>query len=279
MNGSTRFLNIFKQNYMSYYNTCIRMVHGCASENKTCVILTGLGMSIKHASKHCRLYESHGFNVVPIVQRNKQLVTPKLIIRQGEELAEMLMQQNQPVIIHSISVSFYTMLEILSNMDENWRERYIKLIVLDSSPCLPDICSLNGLLKELYDSHHLTRYYMLCLYKHYYELLTYASITEDIRQAWYRKSFGSTSVIPTKSNLLLLYGKNDQVLNHNFLEKFIIDAKRNRSKEARVDIKKFDSTRHAMAIVDYPDTYYSELSWILYNTFPELRFRKNQQKN
>ena len=83
-------------------------------------------MSERHVSKHASLYDKFNFSVIQVVPRFKELATPKISSKRGKDLTEMLQYSNQPVVVRSISASFFTMIYMFENMDKKWREENIK---------------------------------------------------------------------------------------------------------------------------------------------------------
>ena len=69
------------------------------------------------------------------------------------------------------------------------------------------------------------------------------------------KMFGNTSVIPRDANILFLHGRNDPVLNNEYVESFVQDIKSHQSPNASVTEKVFERSRHAMSVIDYPEEY------------------------
>ena len=59
---------------------------------------------------------------------------------------------------------------------------------------------------------------------------------------------------------------------------FVSEINANRSSQASVTIKQFDHSRHAMAIIDYPEEYKSAHVNHLFTTFTELTTYNAQEK-
>ena len=234
-----------------------RIFSRCASslvingKNSTALVLGGFGFRERQMIKHASLYDQYHFNVLPVLSSVKELTTPSIGSRRGKTLAEELQNINQPVVIHSISGAFWTMIYMLENMNHEWREKYVKAIVFDSCPPMSDVYAFGGWMAFALKRPYLKPYLSHLFYPYMY----LCGITEEWRQENALKMFGQNSVIPRNANILFLHGKNDPVLNKDYLTKFVSDIKAHQSPNASVTEKQFERSRHAMSVIDYPEEY------------------------
>ena len=136
-------------------------------------------------------------------------------------------------------------------MNKDWREKYVKAIVCDSCPPMSDVYAFGGWLAFALKRPYLKPYISPLFYPYMYV----CGITEEWRHENALKMFGQSSVIPRNASILFLHGKNDPVLNKDYLMKFVSDIKAHQSPNASVTEKQFDRSRHAMSVIDYPEEY------------------------
>ena len=220
-------------------------------ENCTALVLGGFGFKERQMQKHATLYEKFDFNVVPILSSVRELTTPLIGEKRAPKIAEQLQAINQPMVIHAISGSVWTMFYILQYMDKEWRDKNVKAIVFDSCPPKSDVYAFGGWLAFMLKRNYL-RPYLAPLFHPY---IWYAGITEEWREENHAKMFGPLSVIPRDANILFIHGKNDPVLDNGYVAEFIADVKAHRSRNASVCQKVFPKSRHAMSVIDYPEEY------------------------
>ena len=230
-----------------------RNVHNksVSGKNATAVIFGGFGFGEKQMLKYSSLYDNYNFKVCPVLMNVKEMTTPAVLWKRAKPLAEELQNKNQPVVVHCVSGSFWTMITMFELMDKDWREKYIKAIVFDSTPPYSDIYAFGGWLSFRLKRPHLKPYLSHLFYPYIY----LCGITEDWRHENNLKMFGKSSVIPRGSHILFIHCKNDPVLNHDYLKKFMLDVRANQLPTASVTEQQFERSRHAMSIVDYPEEY------------------------
>ena len=220
--------------------------------NATAVVLGGFGFKERQMAKHASLYSQFNFNVVPVLSSVKQLTTPMVGEKRGRELAEKIQVMDQPVVIHAVSGAFWTMIYMLEYMDKSWRDQHVKAIVFDSCPPESNIYAFGGWMAFMLKRNYLKPY--LCHIFHPYMFA--CGITDKWRQENDLKMFGEHAVIPRKANILFMHGRNDPVLNNEYVNKFVSDIRDNKQSEnVSVIEKKFEKSRHAMSVIDYPDEY------------------------
>ena len=220
--------------------------------NATAVIFGGFGFKERQMSKHSSLYSRFNFNVVPILSSVKQLTTRTVASKRGKDLAEKIQRINQPVVLHSISGAFWTMIYMLEYMDKGWRDEHIKAVVFDSCPPESDIYAFGGWLAFAMKRHYLKPY----LSHLFYPYMFACGITDKWRQENHLKMFGENAVIPRNASILFVHGRDDPVLNLEYVNKFVSDIRNHRQSEnVCVTQKTFEKARHAMSVVDYPEEY------------------------
>ena len=220
-------------------------------KNSTALVLGGFGFRERQMSKHSTLYGQFGFDVVPVLSSVKELTTPNIGEKRGKDLAKQMQKMNQPLVIHSISGAFWTMIYTLEYMNEDWRDEYVKAIVFDSCPPMSDVHAFGGWMAFMLKRNYLKPYMAPLFYPYMY----ICGITEEWRKENEKKMFGETSVIPRNANILFLHGKHDPVLNNDYLDRFVSDIRNHHSQHASVTEKVFDRSRHAMSVIDYPEEY------------------------
>ena len=220
-------------------------------KNSTALVLGGFGFSERHMSKHSTLYGQFGFDLVPVLSSVKELATPNICEKRGKNMAKQMQKRNQPLVIHSISAAFLTMIYTLEYMNKDWKDKYVKAIVFDSCPAMTDAHAFGGWMAFMIRRNYLKPYMAPLSYPYLY----ICGITEEFRKENEKKMFGETSVIPRNANILFLHGKHDPILNKDYLDLFVSDIRNHHSQHASVTEKVFDRSRHAMAVVDYPEEY------------------------
>ena len=227
---------------------CSKTIDG---RNATAVVFGGFGFRERQMTKHSSLYAKFNFNIVPILSSVKELTTPTVASTRAKTLAEKLQNINQPLVIHSISGSFWTMIYMFEYMDKDWREEKVKAIVFDSCPPMSDVYAFGGWMAFRIKRNFLKPYLSFPFYPYMY----LCGITDKWRHQNHLKMFGKTSVIPRNASILFMHGRNDPVLNKDYLAKFIKDIKANQSPKVSVAEKQFERSRHAMSVIDYPEEY------------------------
>ena len=174
---------------------------------------------------------------------------------------------NQTLVIHTISGSFWTVLHMLQNMDQDWKDTHVKAIVFDSCPLTSDIYAFGGWLAFMLKRHKLKPY----ISPLFYPYIWYSGITEKKRQNWELLMLGNTSVIPRQADILFLCSENDPVMSFDYYKNFVQDVKLHQSADARVLEKVFVSSRHSLALVDSPTEYKETLENEFLSKVPEWK--------
>ena len=220
-------------------------------KNATAVILGGFGSRESQMKRHSALYHKHNFNVMPIMSGMLELTTPDVASVRGKTLAKKLQNANQPIVVHTISASFWTVIYMLEHLDKSWKEEKVKAIVFDSCPAMSDSEAFEGWLAVRLEQTSLHSF----LSPLFNPFLSFCGVTDDWRTENHKKMFGKDSVIPRNANILIVYGKNDPVLNRMYINSFIDDLKKYKSAEASVTEKQFDHSVHAMSIREHKEEY------------------------
>lgn len=220
-------------------------------KNATAVILGGFGSRERQMKRHSELYNKHNFNVMPVMSGMLELTTPEVASVRGKTLAKKLQNADKPIVIHTISASFWTVIYMLENMDKSWRDKRVKAIVFDSCPAESDIQAFGGWM-----SVRLEQTSLKPILSHFFHpFLSFCGITDDWRAQNHMKMFGENSVIPRNASILFIYGLNDPVLNRMYLKSFIDDVKANKSPYASVTEKQFEQSIHALSIREHEEEY------------------------
>ena len=146
-------------------------------KNSTALVLGGFGFKEKHINRYSSLYTEFDFNVLPILSSVKELTYPIIAVRRGKNLADQLQKINQPLAIHVISGSFWTMIYALEYMEKDWRDKYVRAIVLDSCPLMSNIYTFGGWLSFALKLNYLKPYVSHLFYP--YICLLYTSDAAD----------------------------------------------------------------------------------------------------
>ena len=219
--------------------------------NATAVVLGGIGMRERQLRRHSELYSKYNFNVMPVMSSMLDLTTPDRASSRGKTLAQRIQNANKPVVVHSISGSFWTVICMLENMEKGWRDENVKAIVFDSCPAMSD--------KEAFASwmsvrleHPWLKPFLAPLF---IPFMAFCGITNDWRGQTHAKMFGENSLLPRNASILFIYGTNDPVLNRRYLKSFINDIKKHKSTKACISEKEFDSV-HTLSIREYKEEYH-----------------------
>jgi hypothetical protein len=260
------------------YKESIRAAGNIAinGKNSTAVVMGGFGFKHRHINKYSPLYTQFDFNVLPVISSIKQMTHPSVGMKHGKNLADQLLKINQPVVLHVISGSFLIMIWALESLNKDWRDEYVKAIVFDSAPVLRDVKCFGGWIAFMLKRDHLNPYLSHLLYpllSSYF--FSYAGNTDDRIKQDYLNTFGNTSVIPRYARILFLYGKNEPVLNYDYLQKFILDRKEHQYYDKSVTEISFERSRHALSLVDCPEEYNQYLMNLL-TTVPEWSLCSNE---
>jgi len=240
-------------------------------KNSTAVVLGGFGFKNRHINKYSSLYNQFDFNVLPVLSSIKEMTHPSIMMRRGKNLTDQLQKIDQPLVIHVISGAFFTMIWTLEHMNKDWREKYIRAMVFDSCPPMSDVYAFGGTMAYMLKRHNLKPYISHLFHPYMY----IAGLTDDWRTQTNLKMFGPSSVIPRNAKILFVYGKNDPVINYDYLGKFIFDRKLHHSSDTGVTEKVFEHSRHAMSLADYPEEYKQNVRALL-NKIPEWNLCRNK---
>jgi len=241
-------------------------------KNCTAIVFGGFGFKERQMQKHTALYERFNFKIVPIFSTVKQLTKPSIGETRCRMLAEDLQCIREPIVIHAISGSVWTAINILFYANKEWRDKYVKAIVFDSCPPKMDIYAFGGWFAFLLKKNYMKPY----LAHLFHPYVWYAGITKEVKQRLAAKMFGPTSVIPRSANLLFIHGDSDPVLDNDYLAEFIADVRTHKHPDASVNEKIFPTSRHAMSVVDYKDEYKLVHLTQLLSTVPDWIDRQSQ---
>eukprot|EP00946_MAST-07B_sp_MAST-7B-sp1_P002848 g2848.t1 len=221
------------------------------------VLFGGFAFGPRQMAKHAALYESHGFHVhhclSPGLQGIKDLTTPVTAQRRGAEIAkEVLAQGDRPICLHAISGSVWTMIYMLDALPKEWRDRHVRAIFFDSCPPMSDTLAFGGFVEFFFKRKGL-RELSAPLFQPYRAL---CGIDAEWEAANRRRMFGEEAVIPRGAHCLFMHGRNDPVLNPEYLTEFIEDIRRHREdSNVMVSEATFEKTRHSLAIIEEPEPY------------------------
>jgi len=216
--------------------------------NATAVVFGGLGYRERKLKKYSSMYGNLSFNTVPVLSTVKELTTPVVALARGKKLAKILQNANQPLVIHTVSASFWTVIYMLEHMQKEWREENVKAIVFDSCPAENDVYSLGG----WFTFNSYLKPYVSPLSDPYNYL---SDVTEDWRYENHLKIFGKNSVIPKNANILFIHAEHDPILNKQYLAKFVEDIKVHQSSKACITEEEFDKSQNTMSVIDYREEY------------------------
>ena len=213
-------------------------------QNATAVVLGGVGSRERQIKRHSALYKKHNFNVMPVMSGMLDLTTPEVAAIRGKALAIKLQSDNQPIVIHAISASFWTVIYMLENLDKDWREEKIKAIVFDSCPAMSDVEAFGGWMAQRMEQTSFKPF----LSQFFHPFLSLCGVTDEWRIENHMKMFGENAVIPRNANILFIYSKDDPVLDKMYIQSFIQDIKTYKSPEACVTEKEFEQSSQALTV-------------------------------
>eukprot|EP00730_Choanoeca_flexa_P015245 TRINITY_DN6958_c0_g1_i2.p1 TRINITY_DN6958_c0_g1~~TRINITY_DN6958_c0_g1_i2.p1 ORF type:complete len:338 (+),score=49.85 TRINITY_DN6958_c0_g1_i2:143-1015(+) len=216
---------------------------------KLAVIFGGFGFTKRQMAKHEAIYQEHGFETLPLFHSVTQMTSPNYGDKRGRELAELLAAKDQPMLFHCVSGSFWISLYVMNYLGEAYREKHLRAIAFDSCPPQPNTQAFAG-----WASFALQRPWIKDVAGPLFvPFIKYQGITQEWQALNSKWMFSSDSVIPRNAHLCLMHGRNDPVLNLDYVRSF---ARSLRSRStATVSEVVFPKARHSMAIVEYPDDY------------------------
>jgi len=265
-----------------------------SGDGSLAVVFGGFGFTERVLRRHESLYEEHGFEVMPILSSIPQLVQPKVGFERGPELAARVQEKDLPLVIHTVSGSFWTAMFMLAALDPAWRERNVKAILFDSCPPKSDIYAFGGWFSWLLQAKvglpaRLSKPVVSHLF---HPVLPYFGIDQawrDQNDAWMfgaeergrnartlpplagssvaecsalaQEAVGRAStdpgddacVIPKGTSCLFIRGRNDPVLEPQYIDAFYAYLKARST--ASVEWHLFERAQHAMAVVETPEDY------------------------
>ena len=239
--------------------------------NKTAVLLGGFGFTERAMAKHSALYEEHGFSVIPVLSGIKDLTTPSTSEKRGRRIAEQVIELNQPTVVHMISGSVWTGMYMFDHLDEfggkGWKDTNVKGIVFDSCPPKSDTLAFGGFVAFKFKQQALKKlsaplfepYRMLC------------GINDKWEAENEARMFGATSTIPRGAHQLHIHGRNDPVLDHDYLNEFVRDCRTHKASGVSISEATFEKSKHSMAVVEHPNDYKSLHISELLSKIPEWR--------
>mmetsp|Transcript_61964 Transcript_61964/g.184432 ORF Transcript_61964/g.184432 Transcript_61964/m.184432 type:complete len:316 (-) Transcript_61964:182-1129(-) len=121
-----------------------RCAHTLSGEGSCAIVFGGFGFTERALRRHEMLYEEHGFKVLPVLSTIPQLVTPKIGWERGPALAAQVQEADAPIVIHTVSGSFWTAIFMLAHLDPDWREHNVRAIMFDSCPPKSDVNAFGG---------------------------------------------------------------------------------------------------------------------------------------
>lgn len=237
------------------------------------ILFGGFAFGPRQMKKHAALYEQHGFDVMNILSPGlkgiKDLTTPVTSERRGKEIAEQVMAGgDRPVCLHAISGSVWTMIYMLDALPKDWREQYVRAIFFDSCPPKSDTLAFGGFVEFFFKRKGL-RELSAPLFQPYRAL---CGIDAEWEAANHARMFGETACIPRRAHCLFMHGRNDPVLNHEYLREFIGDMRKHKEEGAEISEVTFEKTRHSLAIIEEPEPYKLLHISSLLRKVPEWRF-------
>jgi hypothetical protein len=135
-------------------------------------------------------------------------------------------------------------------MDRDWRDERVKAIMFDSSPPKSDIHAFGGWL-----SFATKQPWAKQLSFMFYPYRMYQGINDKWEAENHARMFGAEAVIPRGAHCLVMRGRNDPVLDAEYVDDFIADLKQHANKDTNVQEINFEKARHAMAVVESPSEY------------------------
>ena len=236
------------------------------------VLFGGFAFGPRQMRKHAALYEAHGFEVhqvlSPGIQGIKDLTTPRTSEQRGRALAEEVQAQgDRPICLHAISGSVWTMIYMLEALPKEWRDRYVRAIFFDSCPPMSDTLAFGGFVEFFFKRKGL-RELSAPLFQPYRAL---CGIDAEWEAANHRRMFGESAVIPRGAHCLFMHGRNDPVLNNEYIQSFIRDIRQHREPGVEVNEATFEKTRHSLAIIEEPEVSSRRVAGVFWR-LPEFGF-------
>jgi hypothetical protein len=233
----------------------------------TAVVMGGFRFTERQLLRHSALYTDYGFNIRPVLSDVKQLCSPAYAREFGPRLADELQQRDEDLVFHAVSGSFWHMTFTLAHMDPAWREKRVKAIMFDScagffSWFLQTKFGIPG---------KLSKQVLAPLLRPVIGLLSEGAVDTEWLAQNERWCFGDDDecVFPRSAVCLLVRGRNDPVLEGEFVDSFAAHLRR-RTK-AQVESRLFERAQHAMGVVDAPDVYKKHHVEDLLGMVPEWR--------
>ena len=138
---------------------------------------------------------------------------------------------------------------MLDALDPAFRDERIKAIVYDSCPPMSDTLAFGGWL-SFFLKRPWIKPYVAPLFQPYRSIC-------GINDAWEAENrarmFGPDAVLPRGAHSLFMHGRNDPVLNHDYVKSFVEDVGKHAAAGVNVQEVEFERARHAMAVVEQPE--------------------------
>jgi alpha-beta hydrolase superfamily lysophospholipase len=209
-------------------------------------------------NKHLDLYNTHGIESVPIFSSVKELTTPTIAEARGAAIAANILENDGPIVMHAVSGSFWTALYTLEALPRDWRERNVRALVFDSCPPKSDALAFGG-----WAAFALRRPWLKPWIAPLFEPYRWLC---GINEAWEAENArrmdprDERCVLPEGASVLVFHGTRDPVLDNAYVHAFadsITAARARGASEEDVGVSHvvLERARHAMAVVDEPETY------------------------
>jgi hypothetical protein len=124
--------------------------------------------------------------------------------------------KDQPMLFHCVSGSFWISLYVMEYLGQAYREEHLRAIAFDSCPPRAGTAAFAG-----WASFALQRPWVKnVLGPAFLPFLAYQGITPEWQQENHNRMFGSACVIPANAHLCLMHGRNDPVLELDYVREF-----------------------------------------------------------
>ena len=231
------------------------------------VIFGGFGFNEKQLYAHeAPLYQRLGFGLHAVIPTIWQVTGPAEAKRRGRKVAKEMMANDKPVVCHTVSGGFWTMLYAFRFLEPQWREQKVKAVVFDACPPRSDKYAFSG--------------WVASVTKQPWVQTTFAALFVPylawcgVDAAWLRKerammygdgrSTTRTSVMPRGAHYLFVRGSDDPVVDGAHISAFAAHLREQAQAGMRVEEFTFEGagSGHAKALAARPDEY----RWLVVDT-------------
>lgn len=224
------------------------------------IVFSGFNFNNKHLAKHVNLYKRYGARTHPFKFSVIQMTNPRTGLENGFNIMKTVnkIPQDEPIVAHVISGSFWLFLYGLRAMTPSMRNR-IRGIVFDSSPPTSYVDAFAGWAANSLQMQYL-KPTLMPVFLPYRALMGINPLWEEMIEYWTygdgnHTSRGEHELIPQSAHIAFINSLNDPVVCATNHQRFVEHLTATREGRAVVTVTNLKTSRHALGIVDEPHLY------------------------